>query len=76
VGTLPGPSTDRHLGRLLEHRVPEMPHEDVRRTADVLSRLLISYVLDPFEESPAEFADWFVRLVFCGVMKEPVAPRA
>ena len=75
VGTLPGPSTDRHLAALLEHLVPEMSPEDTRRTSDVLSRLIISYVLDPFEEPPEEFADWFVGLVFCGVMGEPVSPR-
>lgn len=76
VGTLPGPSSNRHLARMLEHLVPEMSSEDVRRTADVLSRLIISYVLDPFDGSPEEFADWFVGLVFCGVIDAPVSPRS
>lgn len=76
VWSLPGPSTDRHLAGLLRHLVPGMAEDDLRRTADVLSRLIISYVLDPFEESPDAFADWFVRLVFSGVVSESVAPRA
>lgn len=76
VGTLPGPSSDRHLARLLERLVPDMPPNDVRRTADVLSRLVTSYVLDPFDETPEDFAAWFVRLVFAGVMADAVGHRS
>lgn len=72
VGSLPGPDTTRHLTRLLCRLVPDLAERDARRAADVLSRLIISYVLDPFEEPPEEFAAWFVQLVFCGLLPDRV----
>lgn len=76
VGSLPGPDTNRHLTRLLCRLVPDLPEPDARRAADVLSRLIISYVLDPFDEPPEEFAAWFVQLLFCGVVPARVAQAA
>ena len=73
VGSLPGPDTNRHLTRLLCRLVPDLDERDARRAADVLSRLIISYVLDPFDEPPEEFAAWFVHLLFCGLLPDRVS---
>jgi AcrR family transcriptional regulator len=72
VGSFPGPTTDRHLGRLLHHLLPDLSEDDTRRTADLLGRLVSSYVLDPFDDPPEVFAAWFSRLVFTGVHPTPV----
>lgn len=72
VGGLPGPDTPHLMTGLLSQLVPDLEHRDAERAADVLGRLVISYVLDPLEEEPAEFADWFVRLLFDGMVPGPV----
>ncbi|MCB1005368.1 MAG: TetR/AcrR family transcriptional regulator [Acidimicrobiales bacterium] len=70
IGSLPGPDTARHLTRLLIDLVPDLAPDEARRVADVLSRLIASYVLDPFDEPPAEFAAWFTDLLFAGMTRE------
>lgn len=50
---------------------PDRGHCDAERAADVLGRLVISYVLDPLDDESDEFAEWFVRLLFDGVVPEP-----
>lgn len=72
VGGLPGPDTRRLMTRLLSGVVPDLDGRDAERAADVLSRLVISDVLDRLDSEPDEFADWFVRLLFDGVVPHPV----
>lgn len=71
VGSLPGPDAQPLMSRLLAQLVPDLSEGDAERAADVLARLVISYVLDPLDEDPEDFADWFVRLLFDGVVPAP-----
>ena len=68
VGSLPGPDAQPLMTRLLAQLVPDLADRDAERAADVLARLVISYVLDPLDEDPEDFAGWFVRLLFDGVV--------
>jgi len=71
VGGLPGPDTRRLMTRLLIGLVPDLDGPDAERAADVLSRIVVSDVLDRLDAEPQEFADWFVRLLFDGVVRHP-----
>jgi AcrR family transcriptional regulator len=71
-GGLPGPRAVETIAALLRRHLPGLSEAEGQRASDVLSRLIISYMLDPVDEPVEQFADWFVDLLLFGVLGDPL----
>lgn len=74
-GGLPGPRAVDTVTRLLAGLFDDVDPADARRASEVLCRLIISYVLDPFDEPIDAFADWLVDLLLHGIGSDRTRAR-